>query len=596
MSKRKAIVASLVAGLTFCALGGCATASADLEIRDYFEIPNEVQTSAYVGVETKLATINPTDSEAENFTFALLDENGKEVATDGYKFVPTKAGEYKCMYSYTLGGEKYEYSYKLNVTVKDGPVFTDSVTMPYALMAGREYTLPEVIAKDYSANGAAANVTITAKCAGQAVAVTNNKFTPVYAGVGSEAEITYTAVSGGKTETMVTKVPVLNPFVSDDVTDFSQLFLTSGFESSSRSETAVVYSTINDSAEAKFANVMHQDGVDFMFGFGENYNAESITVKMEALEDPSVYTTLTFEKGKGASGKGYIILNGKDKKEYSYEEMQQLRISYNAAGKYLEGSGGELLFNLETDASGNVFNGFPGKRVKVSFTLGGVYGDADLNFYKINNLMLAENITVDQLPPQLFFPSMNLEFLVGDTITLSDVVAMDVVDPNVTVKVTVTLGGAVVKDINGVALKDVDGTKTISFKAEKQGDYRLQYTIMDGSYNMNVLPIQRLLYVYDRNAPSIEVSGSIPTTATVGQKITLPEIKATDAESGRKTELQIIVRWPSAKMKQIGYSKRGMLKDVQFTFDKAGTYVVMLVAMDESGNYTRQEYTVVCGG
>ena len=46
-------------------------------------------------------------------------------------------------------------------------------------------------------------------------------------------------------------------------------------------------------------------------------------------------------------------------------------------------------------------------------------------------------------------------------------------------------------------------------------------------------------------------------------------------------------------MRQIGYSKNGNIKDVQFTFDKAGTYTIMLVAMDESGNYTRLEYTVV---
>ncbi len=592
MSKRKITLASLIAGLGLCALGGCATASADVDIRDYFNIPSEVQTNAYVGAELTLASVTATDAEAENFQFALLDANGKEVATNGYKFTPEKAGEYKCVYSYMLAGEKYEYSYKLNVTVKDGPVFSDDVVMPYALMAGRAYDLPVLTAKDYSTN-ADATVTLAAYCAGEEIELDGNKFIPEYKGVGTEAEIVYTATVGNKTETLTTKVPVLNPFISKTETDFTQLFLTSGFEGATKLADSIVYNTINDS-EAKFANLMHQDGIDFMFGFGESYKAEAITVRLESVEDPSVYTTLTFQKGKAESGSGYIILNGKDKKEYNYTALQQIRLAYNSANKYLEGVGGELLFNLNTDANGNPFNGFPGKMVKVSFALTGVYGDADLAFYTINNLAIMDNIVRDTLPPQLFFPSMNIEFLVGETITISDVSAIDVVDPNVTIQVSVTVGGQVVRDINDRQLNNVDGKETISFIPEKPGDYLLKYTIIDGSGNRNIMPIQRQIYVYDRNAPTIAVDGSIPTTARVGEKITLPQVDADDLESGRKTELQIIVRWPSAKMRQIGYSKNGVLKGVSFTFDKAGTYTIMLVAMDESGNYTRKEYKVVC--
>lgn len=591
MSKKKTIIASLIAGLTFCALGGCATARADVDMRDYFNIPMEVQTNAYVGVEMTFASITATDAEAEDFKFALLDANGKEVATNGYKFTPTKAGEYKCVYSYSLGGERYEYSYKVNVAVKDGPVFSDDISLPYALMANREYNLPVLTAKDYSAN-ADAKVELSATCGGQKVEIKDNKFTPVYNGVGTEAEIVYTATVEGKTETLTKKVPVLNPFVSEDETDFTQLFLTSGFESASRSDDAIVYSTINDS-EAKFANIMHEDSIDFLFGFGESYKAESITVKLESLEDPSVYTTLTFQKGKAESGNGYIIINGKDKKEYSYTAMQQIRFAYNASNRYFEGNGGQKLFDILTDANGVSFNGFPGKFVRVSFELGGVYGDADLNFYKINNFLVLKDIKVDELPPQWIFPSMNIEFLVGDTITIKDVVGVDVVDPNVTVKLTVYSGAQPVKDVNGELIIEVDGTKPVSFVATKQGKYRLEYYVEDASGNVEPRTLQKLLYVYDRNAPTI-THGAMPTSVKVGDTVVFPEIKAEDLESGRRTELQLIVRWPSAKMKQIQFSKSGTIRDAEFTFDKAGTYVIMLVAMDESGNYTRKEFKVVC--
>ena len=67
MSKRKIILASLIAGLGVCALGGCATARADVDIRDYFNIPTEVQTNAYVGAELTLASVTATDAEAGLF-------------------------------------------------------------------------------------------------------------------------------------------------------------------------------------------------------------------------------------------------------------------------------------------------------------------------------------------------------------------------------------------------------------------------------------------------------------------------------------------------------------------------------------------------
>lgn len=597
-NKKKSVITSLVVALGLCTLAGCATtASAQYEIADYFNVPNEVQTTSYVGVEVDLARVKPTDSDATNFGFVLLDAEGKEVETDGYKFVAKTAGTYKCVYSYDLNGEKYEYSYALTATVKDGPVFEDELKLPYALMAGRTYELPTITAKDYSTNasGANANVAISAKCSGASVAVTNNQFTPVYSGVGSEAEITYQATSGGKTETIVKSVPILNPFVEVGVVDFTQIFATSGFESSKVAGTAITYSTINDS-EAKFANIMHESGVDFSFGFGANYKAERITVKMESVEDPSVYVTLTYEKGKAESGKGSIILNGRDKKDYTYEAGQQLRVAYNANAKRIDGVGGEALFTVEEDANGNEFEGFENSLVRVSFELDGVYGDADFNVYSIGNFTVDEKVATDMLSPQLYFPSVSTEFLVGETVTISDVMAFDIIDPTVIVELTVKLGNTIITDVNGRAINAVDGKKAVSFVPTRPGDYTLEYRIEDGAGNYNRLKIKRIFYVYDRTAPTISVGGSIATTAKVGDTLTVPTVTATDAESGSAVEVQVVMRWPSGKMRQQGYSKTGSVSGITFKFDKTGTYTLMFVATDESGNYTRLEYNIVCGG
>lgn len=588
----------MLAGLSLCLIGGCAsTASAEVNVRDYFSVPAEMQTTSYVGAETDLARVKATDVNATNFNFTLLDANGDVVETDGYKFVPSKAGEYKCVYSYMLAGERYEYSYVINVTVKNGPVFSDDLNLPYALMADRPYVLPVIEANDYNANQAVP-VEVTVTCSGEAVTVTNNTFTPVYNGLGSEAEITYTATSGGVTETITQKLPIMNPFaqeVTAGIVDFTQIFYTNGFESAGYTEDAMVYTTIND-AEAKFVNVMHEDGVDFSYGFGDNYEAEAITMKIESLEDPSIFVTLTYQKGKIESGKGRVLLNGKDYKDYEYTANQQLRVNYDSGKKQLIGSGGALLFTIKEDANGNAFEGFPGSAVKVSFTLEDVYGTADLAFYKVSNLTLNNKLQGDAIEPVLYFAKMPLEYMLGDTITLKDVTSYDVVNPNVDIKVTIRLAGQLISDVNGVVINNVDGSKPISFKANKNGMYIIKYTLTDGSGQSNVLELTRSLYVYDREAPVIEVAGSIPTTAKVGQTISFPDINATDTQSQTKVGLQLLVRWPSGKQLQIAYSKVGTITGATFKFDKAGTYTISIVAMDDSYNYTTKEYKVVVGG
>lgn len=595
---KKPILLSMLAGLSLCLIGGCAsTASAEVNVRDYFSVPAEMQTTSYVGAETDLARVKATDVNATNFNFTLLDANGDVVETNGYKFVPSKAGEYKCVYSYMLAGERYEYSYVINVTVKNGPVFSDDLNLPYALMADRPYVLPVIEANDYNANQAVP-VEVTVTCSGEAVTVTNNTFTPVYNGLGSEAEITYTATSGGVTETITQKLPIMNPFaqeVTAGIVDFTQIFYTNGFESAGYTEDAMVYTTIND-AEAKFVNVMHEDGVDFSYGFGDNYEAEAITMKIESLEDPSIFVTLTYQKGKIESGKGRVCLNGKDYKDYDYVANQQLRVNYDSGKKQLIGSGGALLFEIKEDANGNTFEGFPGSAVRVSFMLEDVYGTADLAFYKVSNLTLNNKLQGDAIEPVLYFAKMPLEYMLGDTITIKDVTSYDVVNPNVDIKVTIRLAGQLISDVNGVVINSVDGSKPISFKANKNGMYIIKYTLTDGSGQSNVLELTRSLYVYDREAPVIEVAGSIPTTATVGQTISFPDINATDTQSQTKVGLQLLVRWPSGKQLQIAYSKVGTITGATFEFDKAGTYTISIVAMDDSYNYTTKEYKVVVGG
>ena len=593
-NKRLLIFSSMLVAGAFV-LGGCAAqAEAEVNVHDYFNIPAGAPTTTYVGAETQIAFVSPTESKAEHFTVTVVDENGDEVVVKNNKFTPETAGQYKCYYAYTLYGENYSYDYTINASVKDGPVFHKAPQFPYAFLAGREYTLPSLTAVDYSQNGASATVSVAVAGTTEA----DYKFTPVYNGVGTEAEIVYTAQVGGKTETLTAKVPVLNPdFKTDKSVDITELFVSNGFEGKKVTDDAIVYSTTSD-AELQFANLIYGEGTEVQFGFGEQANADALTITYTSLEDPSVYLSLRYEKGKITTGTGKVILNGTTSIPYEYEPLKQLSISYNAKRSTVVGVGGVELFTVTKDANGNPFNGFPGQLVKLSIKAEGVYGDTDVNVYKISNQSFG-GVTKDQIQPTVNRESMPIEYKMGEVVTLKAAYVTDVIDPKTSIKVTVKQGGQPVKDINGVAINSVDGSVDIQFTAEKCGQYAITVQVADGAGNRNVLPITTNLYVYDYNPPVIKVAGDMPTQVKVGGTVSFPTITAEDAESGSKVTLQLLLIRESLHVTQVAVDKDNKnaceIKDATFTFTKAGTYTIRVVATDESFNYVAKEYKIVCG-
>lgn len=598
-NKKKSLIATLFVATCAFSLAGCfTTAHAETNPRDYFNVPSTIQKTAYVGTKTELAPITASEFYAEDFTVTLLDPNGNEVALEGNTFMPTMAGEYTCNYTYTYNKETYAYAYTLTVTVKDGPVFYSEPSFPYAFLAGKAYQLPEVTARDYSSNssGEEASVVITAKCSGQTVSVTNGTFTPVYDGVGSEVEITYTAENAGKVETFVGTYPILNPFTpGTKKVDTTQLFVSTDFESAKVTEEALTFKATSN-AELLYANYMIADETDFVFGFGDKCEAEALTVKYESVENPSVFTTVTYQKGKQVKGTGKVTLNGKTSVDYTFSEKESLVVHYDEnKGRFL-GTGSNELFKVTEDANGNPFNGFPGELVKVSIAVEGIYGDCDLNIYKVGTQSF--NQTNDNIAPKLYRVNDKMEYGLGEIVTLKGAYATDAFDPVSKIKVTIKTKGTVVNDVNGNPIVNVDGKQDISFKADQIGTYTILTSVEDGAGVKSVKDAISTLYVYDYTKPEVSVAGEIAQTVKVGQTVTFPVITAFDAESVNKVRLQLCVIWPTMKMRQIAVDDDNrnecIIENAQFTFDVVGTYRIRIIATDESGNYTRVEYTVVC--
>ena len=596
---KKAIATTLAAVTLFAGSGALVKAFADVDVRDNFSFPDSIDKVGVVGEKTEIARIMPTDDFAKNYKFTVL-YNGKEVQTDGYSFFPEQAGGYTCFYYYELEGRAYEYSYVINVQTKDSPVFSSGLNFPTAFVAGKTYQLPVVTAADWTNGKTEAQVLKEVIVNGQTMPVSNDVVTIDTVG-SSMATVRYTASVNGKSTVLETDVPVVDIKKTATTIDMAELFVTRGFDGSSiyteKNNTgkdvpkAITFSSLVD-AEAKFANLLGAN-MSVEFGFGTACAAQSIVLTFESLDDPSVALTLEFNKGNQEEGKGQVILNGGLSKIFDFTKEGKIALSLDSAAKKFK-VGADELFSIATDVNGGEFNGFPGNRIKFSIGVKGVYGGTDLRVYKINNQVLGGD--KDTAAPVLFKSDFNREYSAGDTITVFDRFAVDVIDPSAVVKTSVFYNGTeTVKDVNGAEISAVSGTQTLSFLAGKSGNYTVLCVVEDSAGKVS--DESNLFFVYDITPPVLTVSGSVNSTATVGGFVTLPAASATDNDGNENVDIQVCVLTPTGKYVQVDYASGVDYAGGKFNaFVVEGEYKVRYIATDKYANYTVKEFIVTCGG
>ena len=597
----KRVLASVFALAITCTANGLLYGANATSLNDEFVIPGLIDKRGFVGETIELARVMPADEDAVNYDFTVLDANNEEVETNGYSFLPETAGEFKCLYSYELNGAKYEYTYIVSVSVKDGPVFASEPVFPNAFVSGKQYKLPEIDAADYTSGSKVdATVTTTVTCAGQELSVTDGVFVPVYKTATDKAVITYTATSGSKVETFSVSVPVVKVTNEAGKISMTELFARKGFEKASASADKLTFTATGD-AEALFANKLIAEGLDLEFGFGENDKAESIIVTMASFEDPSVSVTVEFKKGS-------VVLNGKTTKTYDYVKGENFRLTFDGKRNQLNGVDGNFLFDVFTDANGGEFNGFPGGIVKIGFAVKNVYGVCDLDVVKVNQYL--NNSEKEMVAPNLYLEEKTTEYAVGDVVTIANAGAYDVVNPNAELRVTVQKGKTPVKDLNGNEINYVvmEEGKPISFKAESSGNYQVIYSMIDAdALDVNGDPIEaeltKPIRVYDNQPPVITVGGKIKDSVKLGASLTIPKVTVADNDGGKNSTLQICMIRPTGYIDAVADNlassslpNKDTIESQTYKFTMNGNYRLLILAMDQYGNYQKLEYVIKCEG
>ena len=172
----------------------------------------------------------------------------------------------------------------------------------------------------------------------------------------------------------------------------------------------------------------------------------------------------------------------------------------------------------------------------------------------------------------------------GDTLKLSGLQAYDVLTPDATVTVTMTLtdGTVVCQDADPKTVSDITFTDV--------GTYTLKIVTTD-SANTRKETVCRFT-VEDKECPKITLDGTVPTTAKTGSSIVIPGAKAQDATA---TVVKAVLLHPDFGVETISKGD-GQTKAVEIKNLTAGTYKIRYVATDQRGNITTEVYTLIVEG
>jgi len=332
-------------------------------------------------------------------------------------------------------------------------------------------------------------------------------------------------------------------------------------------------------ATVAFDKPLAADSFGLSFAGVAGNTLEKVEIELIDVENPKEKASLIFSAMSESSSlikvgntERSFIINGSLFAENNYDFYAH----YN--GEYRSFTD-DINYNIPVVESldGTIFAGFSSHKVMVKVHLygenGSVFRLKEINRQRLGNIYLedTENPSITILNP---ISKVEL----GSTITLPKAFAMDVLADNATATLSVKdVDGETATAVDGTKLEDVAADKDYQIKIEKNGVYRVSYQATDGKNSTR--PMTNPIVVNDNVGPEIQVSETIPVSAKVGEKITLPAVTYRDNISDETA----ISGWVTVK------NPKGVVMDVEGSVEltEEGVYEFTFLAIDETGNMSR---------
>lgn len=338
---------------------------------------------------------------------------------------------------------------------------------------------------------------------------------------------------------------------------------------------AICFTLTAETASISFVRPLTADGFSLRWN-GTNDSEkklETLGITISDIEQPELAVSLNYQKMNeqyssikcNATGRTYLAQGSM----YKESDVDSLLYYTHEGSAFADGMSFNVL--IEKYINGDNFNGFPSNAVNMRIDLSGQVGGS-FRLKSINEQRFGTEYMEDDSEPVLGLQNRVEKALYQSVVTLKGAVAYDVLSSEADVTLTVKdPKGEIANDINGVALKDVDGRQDYQLKVEQFGFYNISYVTSDGinqsrglGYRMNVM---------DEGGPAISIAKPVQAL-TVGEVYVFPEATVID-NVDTKCATWITVLHPSG----ILTTEKG-----SFVPEQEGNYTIIYMAVDANGN------------
>ncbi len=555
--------------------------------------------NATIGTDYTLPapTITNITGSAEWKAEAVHQTNGKvyTISSDNPTFFPEYAGKYEVTYYVDDYITSITVSTTLTAIDNDVPVFFEDPVLPEYFIKGCEYQLPEILAKIYATGEPVETLPeIYIIEDGKSEMSSGYRFIS-YAN--ESVQIIYRLeVNGKKTEYVSKVIPVIDVGYNGTYT-IDKYFVKNGLTSTPEGK-YIRFAVNADFGEKVYTSFINRlQTFDFSLKLAATgFGMDTINIILTDYADPTVQLKFTYRY---ESGQVFFSVNdGVESvlENVSFDDSESpLNLALSDNGCTVMPTGSSVLsVKVTNDLSGKEFNGFNESMAYLTVELENItnYKQAGIDIFNLSGQPIS-GIYVDNIKPKISAVGQSGARPFGSQFTIPSVYISDVLDPSVTIKMSVTApDGSYVTALDGTILNEKNAKYYTDYtiNLDQYGSYSVNYTVTDISGNK--LPFTYVITSSDMTPPEIILKDH-STEGKVGEAIYVADIEIVDNNDKNAENFVVYVSIVTPQGQSFAMLDKTGERTNYFTAKTAGTYTVNYLVIDSSGNLTLESYEII---
>lgn len=535
-------------------------------------IDGSLPTNAKVGQSVSLPTASATGGAGDvAVTTSVKDSSGADVPVSDNSIFLSKEGTYIVTYTAKdyIGNSQKKYLYLTGVSYSASPVYDEnSLVLPKAFIDGDPYTFGTYLASYYAANQAPSTIHATISVTdanGTKSYGENDVYTPTASASVTTAKIVFSFKGASGTSEITREIPLVS--VGDSFGFMKDYFkVTNATTSAGKNGITMSKTSSGSPMDFTFIRSLLVQGFTFSFNAGDT---TKFSMLFEDLYQGDEKASLAFSM---SNGQLYVESKGSAKTQVGKDSSGKVTLSYDAASARFSDSNGNVVASFKQYENGSEFKGFSSGHFYWSTACedGATFLVSSIDNQSFNDFR------IDATEPVILLDGeISGHYNPGTKLHLPAAQCFDVLSEASAITMTISRDGAVVATINDVS-KGYDYTPT------EYGSYDVIYTCQDVSGNVAT---KKLAFtISDPVGPTLSFASEVPTSAKLGEKLTLPKYTVND---NNPDSVKVYVSYLAPN------GAHGSIDDGTITFTQKGFYIIHYLAVDANDNYQLYTFNVV---